>query len=80
MPQLLRNIQGEIHSTPIGSVAYVKSISAEIQREDYIDLNDFIAFLQNLSRTEYTQALTKPLVFGLVNQYNLTIETLEIDY
>lgn len=80
MPQLIKSVEGILHSTPICEVVYVKSITGEIQREDYINLNGFVAYLQNLSKTELTKSLTKPITYGLVNQYNLEIETLEISY
>lgn len=80
MPQLLRNIQGELHTTPVGEIVLVKSITGEIQLEDYISMNGFVAFLQNLTRTEYTEALTTPITFGMKNKYNLPMVTLEINY
>lgn len=80
MPQLIRNIQGEIHTTPVGEVVLVKSITGEVQLEDYISMNGFIAILQNLTRAEYTEALTIPITFGLKNKYNLPMVTLEISY
>ena len=80
MPQLIRNIQGEIHASPIGEVILVKSIVGSIQLEDYIIMNGFIAYLQNLTRTEYTKALDKPLTYGLTNKYNIPMVTLEISY
>ena len=80
MPQLIKSVEGIIHSTPISEVIYVKSVTGEIQREDYINLNGFVAYLQNFSKTEVTQLLTKPITYGLVNQYNLQIETIEISY
>lgn len=80
MPQLLRNIQGELHTTPVGEIVLVKSITGEIQLEDYISMNGFVAFLQNLTRTEYTEVLTIPITFGMKNKYNLPMVTLEINY
>jgi hypothetical protein len=80
MPQLIRNIQGIVHENVNGSLMLNKPLIGEIQKEDYIHLNGMIAYLQNLSRTEYTQGLLKPLNFGLVNQYNLPMVTLEISY
>jgi hypothetical protein len=80
MPQLIRNIQGEIHSSPIGETILVKSIVGSIQLEDYIVMNGFVAYLQNLTRTEYTKLLDKPLTYGLPNNYNTPMVTLEINY
>lgn len=80
MPQLIKTVEGVFHPTPISEVIYVKSVTGEIQREDYINLNGFVAYLQNLSKTELTQSLTKPITYGLINQYNLDIETIEISY
>lgn len=80
MPQLIRNIQGIVHENVNGSLILNKPLIGEIQKEDYIYLNGMVAYLQNLSRTEFTQALLKPLNFGLVNQNNLPMVTLEISY
>lgn len=80
MPQLIKNVQGIIHENVNGSLVYNKSITSEIQKKDFINLNGFIAFLQNFSRTEYTEELTKPLTLGLANQYNLPMTTLIINY
>ena len=80
MPQLVKNIIGIISSGTDGSVILVKNISGEVQQEDYVNINGYIAYLQNLTRTEYTQGLEKPLIYGLVNSHNLKSITLEIDY
>lgn len=80
MPQLIKNIQGIIHENVDGSLVYHKTIISEIQKKDFISLNGFIAFLQNFSQTEYTEELIKPLTLGLVNQYNLPMITLIINY
>ena len=80
MPILIKKIQGEILTNIIDNVCYVSSVSGEIQREDYINLNGFTAYLQNLSRAEETAALIIPTLFGLTNQFNTKINTLEINY
>jgi hypothetical protein len=80
MPQLLKTIQGQIHTNINGDVRLVKSVSSLIQQEDYINLKGFIAFLQNLSKTDVTSSIDKPLNFGLVNKYNIETITLDISY
>lgn len=80
MPILIKKISGEILKNVSDSVLYVSTISGEIQREDYINLNGFIGYTQNLSKTEETYGLIEPLSFGLKNAYNNTIVTLEISY
>jgi hypothetical protein len=80
MPQLIKIIQGEIHTSPIGETTLVKSIVGSIQLEDYIIINGFAAYLQNLTRAQYTKALNKPLTYGLPNNYNIPMVTLEISY
>lgn len=80
MPQLIKNVQGIIHENVNGSLVYNKSIISEIQKQDFIHLNGFIAFLQNFSRIEYSEELIQPLTFGLVNQYNIPMVTLIINY
>lgn len=78
--ELIKNIQGEVLTNVVGDVIYVKSLSGEIQQEDYVGLNGFIGYLQNLKKAEETAALTIPNPFGLRNQYNKIMVTLEIDY
>jgi hypothetical protein len=80
MPQLIRNIQGEVLTNIVADIRYISNITGEIQREDYINLNGFIGYLQNLTRAEETSALTIPQSFGLPNSYNKTMVTLEINY
>ncbi len=78
--ELIQSIQGEIIYITNGDVNYLIPITGEIQGEDYINLNGFVAYLQNLTRAEYTEAMAKPLNFGLKNQYNKTTIVLEISY
>jgi hypothetical protein len=80
MPQLVRNIEGQAYLVTTGNVTAFKSISGEIQQEDYINLNGYVAYLQNLTKAEYTEAMIKPSLFGLVNRYNVPMVTLEINY
>lgn len=77
---LFRNIQGEVYPNVIDTINYVSRVTGEIQREDYINLNGFVAFTQNLSRAEFTAAIGVPLAFGLKNAYNIKPITLEISY
>jgi hypothetical protein len=79
MPNLVKSITANIIEITDGDVQYINSVSAELQREDYIDLNGFMAFLQDFSKTEDTSLMQKPLVFGLKNKYNLNTVTLNID-
>ena len=80
MPILIQNITGEILRNVSDSVSYVSAVKGEIQREDYINLSGLIVYTQNLSRTEETYGLNKPINFGLVDTYNKTVITLEINY
>ena len=79
MPILYKQIQGEVFTEKIGSVSFFKSIEGEIQGEDYINLNGFVAYLQNFTKIDYTAALIKPNLFGLTNN-NIPIITLNISY
>lgn len=81
MPQLIKKVEGEVFDNPIGEIQYISQITGEIQEEDYISLNGFIAYLQNLIRIETTTTkLIKPVNFGLKNKFNKPMITLEIDY
>ena len=78
--QLVKNIQGEFLTNLSNEVRYISFITAEIQLEDYIELNGFIGFLQNLKQTEETKSLLVPNQMGLKNQFNKEVINLEINY
>ena len=80
MPKLLKSIQGNIVENIMGDVNYVIGVSGEAQLEDYINLNGFVAYLQNFSRVRSLTELQTPLEFGLKNTYNVEMSTLEISY
>jgi hypothetical protein len=80
MPQLIKNIQASVQPYIVNKVNYVKAVAGFIQEEDYINLYGYKAYLQNLSNTEYTQALAIPLAYGLKNPNNIPMVTLQIDY
>lgn len=80
MPQLIRNIQGQAYLVTTGNVSAFKTITGEIQQEDYINLNGYVAYLQNFTKIDYSELLIKPFLFGLKNRYNLPMVTLEINY
>ncbi len=80
MPKLLKFIEGEIFQVITDDIIYNKSITGEIQNEDYINLNGFIAFLQNFSKIEDSEILNKPIIFGLKNKNNIPLVTLIINF
>jgi len=80
MLKIFKNITGELLNEPIGDVKLISSITGDVQQEDYINIIGLIAYLQNLTRTEVTKSLVKPINFGLPNSNNITMLTLEIDY
>ena len=80
MPQLIRNIQGQAYLVTTGNVSTFKTITGEIQQEDYINLNGYVAYLQNFTKIDYSELLIKPFLFELKNRYNLPMVTLEINY
>ena len=80
MLTLIKNIEGQYITETIGSVSLSNNIIGQIQQEDYVNLNGFVAYLQNLTKTEVTEALTKPLSVCPLKRYNREILTLDIDY
>lgn len=78
--RLIRKIEANVLDNFTGNVYFFTSLSASIQFEDYVDLNGFIAYLQNFTEVGSLEYLKKPLTFGLKNQYNLPTITLEISY
>jgi hypothetical protein len=53
MPQLLKNITGNLSVEYSTEINYVNVLTGEIQLEDYINLNGIIGYLQNLTQTEF---------------------------
>ena len=80
MPQLIRKIEANVKPFLTGNVFYVTSITGLVQVEDYFNLFGYVAYLQNLRQTEYTEALMMPLAYGLKNPDNVPMITLQIDY
>jgi hypothetical protein len=80
MIQLINNIEGQIYTVNTGVIRTFKKISGEIQREDFIDLNDLKYFTQNFSKIQNTESLLNPLNFGLKNINNIPTVNLEINY
>jgi len=80
MPKLITKIEARILDNFTGSVYIFSNLSGQIQFEDYINLNGFIAYLQNFTKVGFTQTLIKPNFFGLKNQYNLSTISLQISY
>ena len=78
MPILIKKIESSILPQYVGDVKYIKSVIGEVGREDFVDLIGFKAYLQNMSRIEYTKLLQKPINFGLRN--TVPSVTLEINY
>jgi hypothetical protein len=80
MPQLIKKIEGQIFEEISNEVILVKSVSGQLQQEDYINMNGFVAYLQDLTRVEFTAALSVAVQFGLKNKYNIPLVTLNISY
>jgi hypothetical protein len=80
MAQLIKYISADLYTNIEDSVNAFQSVYGEIQQNDYVNINGFIAFLQNLKQAEKTYAITNPINFGLKNQYNLSVITLNVDY
>jgi hypothetical protein len=80
MIQLIQNIQGNFITEIKGGITYAKSIEANIQREDYINIYAFTAFLQNLSQTPITNRLAKPFTFGYTPPIGITEQNIDINY
>jgi hypothetical protein len=80
MATLIKNIEAKFYDNYTTNVSLVKTITSDLQKEDYVNITGLIAFLQNLSKTEETYLLETPIEFGLKNQYNIPLTTLTIDY
>jgi len=80
MTLLIKKLEANKISDISKSITLIKSMDASLQREDYINLNSFIGYLQNLSKVEVTTGLLKPSPFGLKNIRNIEMITLNINY
>lgn len=78
MPILIKKVESNILPHINGDVKYIKSVIGDVEREDFVNLIGFKAYLQNMSRMEYTKLLQKPVNFGLRN--TVPSVTLEINY
>jgi hypothetical protein len=80
MIQLIQNIQGNFVTEIKGNIIYLKSVDAEIQREDYINIYGLKAFLQNFSKTPITSSVVKPNPFGYKPPVGIIQKDIEISY
>lgn len=80
MPKTIIKISASILEPLLGNTYFFSQITGAVQGEDYIDLPKFVAYLQNFTQVYSYETLSKPLTFGLKNQYNLPTITLEISY
>ena len=78
MAKLIKSVEANIINLVTNDVKFVNSVSAEMQREDYIGFASFKAYLQDLTKAESTSSLTTPLTFGLKNRYNSKVISLNV--
>lgn len=77
---LIKNVSGGFYENITDNLLYIKSVRGEVQMEDYVNTDSFVAFLQNLSRVETTSKLQNPLIYGLRNNNKIPIVDLKIDF
>lgn len=80
MPKLITKIEARVLDNFTGSVYIFSNLAGEIQFEDYVNMNGFVAYLQNFSKVGFTQSLAKPSFFGLKSPFNLPTISLQISY
>lgn len=68
MPYLVKKIEGEIFEMIEGNCSFVSNILGEVGVEDYIQINDFIAFTQNFSKVVEVEAIPSLVNYGLKNK------------
>lgn len=78
MPKLIQNITASVLDHYTGETIFIKSVLGEIGDSDYIKVYGLEAFLQDYSRAQEVEELTKPLTFGLKNNGDFIL--LEISY
>jgi hypothetical protein len=77
MIHLIKNIQGIFITEIKGGITYSNSVTGEVQREDYINIYGFKAFLQNFSKTPITSAFAIPNLFGYTPPIGITQQTID---
>jgi len=77
MIQLIQNIQGNFVTEIKGEINYVKSVEADLQKDDFINIFGLTGFLQNLSQTPKTKSLSTPNLFGYSVPVGLYEQTLD---
>jgi hypothetical protein len=77
MINLIKNIQGIFITEIKGNIKYFHSVTGEVQREDYIDIYGFKAFLQNFSKIPVTSAFVIPNLFGYTPPIGITQQTID---
>lgn len=77
MLKLIKNIEGSFVTNVIGNINYMHKVNAELQNGDYIHIYGLTGFLQNLSTTEDTAALSIPALFGYSTQFFQTVVDLD---
>lgn len=80
MPQLIKSVTFNIFGSVEGDVSYQKALFGDVQQEDYINMNGFVAFLQNFTQVETATKLNTPIPFGLQNINHIPVVTLNISY
>lgn len=80
MPILIKYITAGFLDNYTTNLSFYVNLSSDIQFEDYINLNGFIAYLQNFTKVQSVIPLNKPLNFGLKNEYNIPTRFLQISY
>ena len=79
MIQLIQKIQGNVVNEIKGNITNTKGVDAKIQREDYINIYGFRAFLQNFYNIPITSAIKKPIFFGYNPPIGVTQKTIDIN-
>ena len=78
--QLIKKTHGIVSEELIGLIDAIKNINGQISQEDYINVWGLKGFIQDLTQSEITERLDKPVQFGLPNTYNIPIIEIKIDY
>jgi len=67
MPKLILKVEGSLINEIVGNITSLRPIFCELGQEDFINFNNFTAYLQNFSKIEEVTEIQKPVNFGLVN-------------
>jgi hypothetical protein len=80
MPVLLKTINASFLDLYDSNLIYYSTLTSDIQKDIYINLPGFVAFLQNFTYVQTINSLNTPMNFGYKIASNTKIKKIGISY